>query len=271
MNPLAQVFGSSIGKKFLMAVTGFILVGFVLVHMIGNLQIFLSPEAINAYAHHLHTLPAPVLWGFRAFLLLTVIVHVWVAIVLTRENRAAKRALAPTRRVQASYASRTMIMSGLILLSFIVFHILHFTVRVVPENYNETVGYVATPVGHDSIPSFDVFTMMVAGFSNPLISLFYIIGMGLLCMHLTHGVSSMFQTLGVRNEGSRYTLNKAAATYGWIIFLGFASIPAGIMVSQYTAVDLVDMEHYDAHRGVVTDKHEMAHAQEALPTEEPSH
>lgn len=214
-----------------MALSGMVLVAFVLVHMLGNLQFFLGPEAINSYAHQLHSLPPVILWGFRLFLLISVGVHVWMAVLLTRENRAARPEKYKVKaRVQASYASRTMPMTGLILLAFIIFHILHFTVRVVPENYNETIGLAKITYNGSEIETFDVYSMMVAGFSNIWISLFYIIAVGLLCLHLSHGVSSMFQSVGLRNQRWRAILDRAALVYGWGIFLGFASIPIAVLV-----------------------------------------
>lgn len=260
MNPITQVFGTSIGKKYLMALTGLGLVAFVLIHMVGNLQIFLGPDAINAYAYKLHSLPPVVLWGFRAGLLLLIVVHVWTAIMLTRENRAARKVAGEIKPVQATYASRTMPITGFILLFFIIFHILQFTVRVVPEDYNATVPYVPTEIGYNTIEVFDVFTMMVAGFSSWWISAFYLLGMGLLCLHLTHGVSSMFQSLGFRNESTRYNLNRLALAYGWVIFLGFASIPAGVLVSTKGGPALVDMDHYNTIVEQV--RSEMAHSEE---------
>lgn len=223
----------SLVKKFLMALSGLVLVLFVLGHMLGNAQFFLGPEVINAYAYGLHNLPGSPfsIWGIRLFLLGSIGVHVWMAILLTLENRSARPDDYAARKNQAAtYASRTMPMTGLILLSFIIFHILHYTTRIVPEPYNETIGMSAIEVGHAKIMAFDVYAMMVRGFSSPGVSLFYIIATGLLCMHLNHGVSSMFQSLGVRNESWRYRLNCAAKVFGWIIFLGFAAIPASVVL-----------------------------------------
>ena len=221
---------SSLTKKYLMALSGLILVGFVLIHMLGNLQFFLGPQALNTYAYKLHTLPPIVLWGFRAFLLLSVAIHVWMAVLLTRENHAARpKRYAVASRVQSSYAARTMPMTGFILLSFIIFHILQFTVRVVPENYEETLPPATVHYQDTTIETFDVYAMMVAGFSNKWISLFYLLSMGLLCLHLSHGVSSLFQSLGLRNERWRRILDNTANVYGWFIFLGFAAVPFSVL------------------------------------------
>ncbi len=223
----------SLIKKYLMALSGLVLVLFVLGHMAGNLLFFAGPEAINAYAYNLHNMPGdPVtLWVIRLFLLGAVAVHVWMAVLLTKENRAARPDTYLDKKSRAStYAARTMPMTGLILLAFIVFHILQFTVRIVPENYEQTIGESMVTIGFTQLAFFDVYAMMVKGFSSPLIVIFYIVAVGLLCLHLTHGVSSMFQSIGFRNELWRPRLRALALVYGWVIFLGFASIPASVMI-----------------------------------------
>lgn len=215
-----------------MAISGLVLVLFIIGHMLGNLQFFMGPEVINAYAYHLHHLPgAPItLWLIRGSLFTFLAIHVWMAVLLTKENRAARpESYLGQKTNVASYASRTMPITGVLILAFIVFHILQYTTRVVPEHYNDTIGTAAIEVGHVQFEYFDVYAMMVSGFSSPIISLFYIVTMGLLCMHLSHGIASMFQSIGVRNESWRYKLNCLAAIFGWVVFLGFASIPASIL------------------------------------------
>ncbi|CAI8308238.1 MAG: Uncharacterised protein [Opitutia bacterium UBA7350] len=236
-------FNSTIGRKVLMAVTGLVLVLFVMGHMLGNLQIFLGAEVINAYAYKLHhVLPTPALWGIRLFLLLCVGVHVWMAVLLTLASRRARPAgYAVKRVVQATYAARTMRMSGIILLAFIFFHLAHFTTRSVPGmEYNDErvlspneVSLVkhgqAVMKDGEKVTTFNVHDMMVAGFENGLVSAFYILATGLLCLHLVHGVSSMFQTLGLRNATWLPRLNYIARFYGWAVFLGFAIIPIAVL------------------------------------------
>ncbi|PXA03091.1 succinate dehydrogenase [Coraliomargarita sinensis] len=238
-SPLCKFVQSTIGRKILMALTGLVLVLFVMGHMLGNLQIFLGAEVINAYAYKLHhVMPTAALWAIRLFLLASVAVHIWAAISLTLDNKKARPSnYAENRRVQATYASRTMRISGFILLAFIIFHIAHYTARVVPGMlYDESIENSVTQVplvkggeivqknGHD-VMTFNVNDMMVAGFQVWWVSAFYIIATGLLCMHLAHGVSSMFQTLGLRNKEWRKRLNLVAVAYGWIVFIGFAVIP----------------------------------------------
>jgi succinate dehydrogenase / fumarate reductase cytochrome b subunit len=228
-----------IGRKILMALTGLVLVLFVMGHMLGNLQIFLGADVINAYAYKLHhVLPAPALWGIRLFLLACISIHIWMAVLLTLANRKARpQDYAEKKVVQATYSSRTMRMSGVILLAFIIFHIAHFTVRSVPGMQYEKVGVIepievplvkhGEVVLHNGavVSTFNVNDMMVSGFQVWWVSAFYIIATGLLCMHLTHGVSSMFQTVGLRNKLWRKRLDRIALIYGWVVFLGFASIP----------------------------------------------
>jgi len=243
MGALRNFVQSTIGRKVLMALTGLVLVLFVMGHMLGNLQIFLGAEVINAYAYKLHhQLPTLALWAIRLFLLATIAVHIWTAVTLTIDNRKARpERYDNDKPIQASYSSRTMRMSGIILLAFIIFHIAHFTVRSVPGMQYEEPG-VITPtevplVKHGEavlkngkqVPTFNVHDMMIDGFQVWWVSAFYIIATGLLCMHLTHGVSSMFQSIGLRNKMWRERLDKFALAYGWIVFLGFAIIPVAVL------------------------------------------
>ncbi len=251
MNAFFRFTKSTIGRKVLMALTGLVLVLFVMGHMLGNLQIFLGADVINAYAYKLHNvLPAAALWGIRLFLLACVGIHIWAAVSLTLDNRRARpERYAKDRVVQATYASRTMRMSGVILLAFIIFHLAHYTARVVPgKDFNEVIvgklngevynAPILVPLvkhGEQAIENgkpvmtFNVNDMMVVGFQVWWVSAFYIIATGLLCLHLAHGVSSMFQTLGLRNKDWRKRLDLAASAYGWVVFLGFAIIPLAVM------------------------------------------
>ena len=214
------------GKKYIMAITGLVLVGFVIAHLIGNLQIFLGPEALNRYGHFLQTTPE-LLWPARIFLLVMVALHIVAAIALTRENRAARPVpYAHYEVVAASYASRTMFMSGLIVLVFIIYHLLHFTVQV-PQINLTGQDFRAL---EDVKQRHDVYGMMVTGFSNPLVSGFYVLGMALLCLHLSHGISSLFQSLGLSNRAYGEFLDKLAVAAAIIIFIGYVSIPAAVLM-----------------------------------------
>ena len=209
-----------------MALSGLVLAGFVFVHMLGNLQLFLGQEALNAYAYKLQSIPA-ILWGFRLFLLLAILVHVLTAISLVRENRAARpNSNAEEKFVQATLASRSMGLTGSLLFAFIVFHVLHYTVRVTHPEYQD-MHYVLEQNGKKV---HDVFTMIVAGFTEKWISATYIVCMAMLCLHLTHGVSSLFQTIGIRNTAWKSRLDGIAIAYGWIIFIGFISVPMAVLM-----------------------------------------
>ena len=224
MNLLGSLFHSSIGKKFLMASTGLVLVGFVAGHLLGNLQIFLPPAKINAYAHFLESLGAG-LWLIRLFLLACVTLHIWLAFKLTAENRVARPQDYEVEHVnRATLASRVMLRSGVVVLVFLVYHLLHFTFRLQHPEWSEPTFRLA-----DNLFVRDVHTMMVAGFSNGWISSFYLLGTGLLAYHLHHGLVSMFQTLGLKNERWTTGLERAALAGCWLYFLGNAAIPLSIL------------------------------------------
>ncbi|MBK1878157.1 succinate dehydrogenase cytochrome b subunit [Pelagicoccus mobilis] len=218
MNILNALFKTSLGKKVIMAVTGLILVGFVIGHLVGNLQIFSPPEKINAYAHFLQSLGGA-LWAIRGFLLLTVVLHIWSAISLVLENKAARGAegYAGQKTLRASFASRTMKWSGLIVLAFIIYHILHFTTK-------HAYGPELFMVDLHGEQVLDVHTMMVLGFQKPLVSIFYLVAIALLSIHLSHGISSMFQSVGLRTRAWSNCLNKIAVIVSVLYFLGNAAI-----------------------------------------------
>src|ERR1051326_475943 len=189
---ISNFYHSSVGKKMIVAVTGIVLILFVIGHLLGNLQIYLGPEWINGYSQHLHDL-GPLLWLIRIFLLATVIIHIYVTIRLAIDNRRARpEAYIQKHNVKATFASRHMVMSGLIVLAFIIYHLAHFTVRVTDRRF---ALLKLDPSGH-----YDVYSMMVYGFQNPYVSAFYVIGLFLLTLHLSHGSSSFFQSLGFNNQ-----------------------------------------------------------------------
>ena len=234
MKVITNIFGTSLGKKYIMAVTGCGLFLFVIGHLIGNLQIFLGPEAINRYGHFLQNLGEG-LWLVRGGLLAMIALHIWSAIKLTAENRAARPvAYGEYKPVGSSFASRTMMMSGLIVFTFIIYHLLHYTVRVKAINFTGVDFHdpsFAEPIkGTVDLHRHDVYRMMIVGFSNIWVSLFYVLGVGLLCLHLSHGASAMFQSLGWKNKVYGPCLDKGARVLAVIIFLGYISIPAAILL-----------------------------------------
>jgi succinate dehydrogenase / fumarate reductase cytochrome b subunit len=227
MNLITGLFQSSLGKKFIMAVTGAVLFLFILFHMLGNLQVFLGPEHINAYADFLQS-NVEILWPARIFLLLAVGFHIWAAVTISLENRAARPtgyAGDPVPRA-ASYASRTMLMSGLIVLCFIVYHLLHFTAQVPGINLTGQDFKLL----HDAKGRHDVYRMMVVGYSSPWVAGFYVLGMALLCLHLSHGIGAMFQSLGLKTEAYAPVLDRSAKALAWIIFIGNCSMPIAVLL-----------------------------------------
>jgi len=225
---------SSIVKKILMSLTGLVMVGFVFIHMLGNLQMFQGPDAINEYAHFLKTLPMPLLWGFRLVLIISVGVHVWMAILLTKDNRTARPDhYLKISRVQATLSSRTMGISGSFILFFIVFHILHFTTRVIFPEYQDEAYY--TVLNQRAV--FNVYQMVVSSFQIFWVVAFYVIAMLFLSLHLRHAVWSMFQTLGWANAKVRPWLKHFALTYALIIFVGFVSIPIAAYSGYLPSID----------------------------------
>lgn len=222
MKVLTHFYRSSIGKKIIVASTGIILIVFVIGHLLGNLQIFIGPDWINGYSEHLREL-GPILWLIRIFLLVTVITHIYVTIQLAIENRRARpNAYIAKQYVKATFASRHMVMSGLIVLAFIIYHLAHFTVRVTDPRFGLLK---ADPLGH-----YDVYSMMVYGFQNYYVSAFYVLGLFLLALHLSHGSSSFFQSLGFNDKKMTPRLALGGRIFAWLIFIGYSSIPIAVLL-----------------------------------------
>jgi succinate dehydrogenase / fumarate reductase, cytochrome b subunit len=221
MNPLISFFRSSIGKKWIVALTGLVLIGYVIGHLIGNLQIFSADKSkINEYGAFLHSLGG-LLWAVRIFLLACFVLHIVTTILLVKQNSAARpQDYAKVKRVQASPAGRTMIWSGLVVLCFVIYHILHFTTHTTRPEFATL---------DDAAGRHDVYQMVVLGFQNPFASGFYILGMFLLCMHLSHGFGSFFQTLGLNSKKSAPWLVNGGRVLAWLIFIGYVSIPISVM------------------------------------------
>ncbi len=213
---LIQLFRSSVGRKLFMACSGLILVGFLTTHLLGNTTLFAGSAAINTYAEHLHKL-GPVLWIFRLGLLGALLIHVTFGIWLTLQNRASKPMGYAKKTTQSTtLAAETMIYSGLTLLAFIVYHLLHFTLRKVgldPSLFRNAVGQV------------DVFRMVVLSFQKWPLALLYAGGLTALFLHLSHGISSIFQTLGACNEHLLPLLRRAGIVTALILLVGYLSIP----------------------------------------------
>ena len=220
MSSIPALYHSTLGKKYLMAVTGVGLFGFVIVHMIGNLQVFLGPDALNAYAVFLKSKPT-LLWGMRTGLFAIVFLHILTAVQLTLRNRAARpEKYHSGRPYKATFASRTLVLSGLVLFAFIVYHLMHFTMGLVDPGYLEL---------RDAKGHHDVYRMTILGFSHPGVSAFYIAAMALLCLHLSHGVGSTFQSLGFKNKSTGVWIDRVSKTLAALIFLGNTSMPLAVL------------------------------------------
>lgn len=230
MGRLARLYHSTLGKKAIVAVTGILLFGFVAGHMLGNLKAFTGTGAdgvphIDEYAHFLRVAGAPllphgaVLWSVRIVLLAALVLHVALAIQLALGNRAAR----PIRYQQhvfvaSTRAARSMMVTGIALLVFIVLHILHFTTGTID----------ITPVVPET-----VYANIYYAFGVWFIALFYVLAMAVLALHLYHGVWSLFQTLGLDNPDRNRGLRMFAIAAAVVLFLGFCAVPvlffAGVM------------------------------------------
>ena len=222
-NPVATLWGTMVGKKVVMAVTGAVLVAFVVGHMLGNLKIFLGAEAIDTYAVFLRTMGEPLvpysvlLWVVRIVLLTCVALHITAAVQLTRMNWAARPEGYDTKQsIATTYAARTTRWSGVILVLFIVYHLLHLT--------GGRVGFRAGEFQHLS-----VYHNVVTGFSVWYVALFYVVAMACLCLHLDHGIWSALQTLGWNDARTTPLFRALSRVTALAVFAGFISVPVAVL------------------------------------------
>jgi succinate dehydrogenase / fumarate reductase cytochrome b subunit len=219
----ARYLRSSIGAKHVMAVTGLLLLLFALVHMLGHFQMFGGRDMYNAYAHFLQEL-WEVKWPIRAGLLALVVIHVATAAWLVAGNRAARPvAYAVYRPVVSRRAGRTMILSGLVVLVFLIFHILHFTLGEIQPAYFHVL---------DAKQRWDAYSMYVHAFTNPALYATYLVGMALLGAHLGHGAASWLQSLGLRHP--KYPADKLGPIIGIVLFVGFMVPPTAVLAGIVT-------------------------------------
>ncbi len=228
MISLWRMLNSTVGKKYLMALSGAGLFLFASGHMIGNLQLFLGPEALNRYAHFLQSL-GEILWVIRLGLLGLIVLHIGSALMLTLENKAARPADYSHGKppFAASLASRTMLGGGVLVALFVVYHLLHYTVCLKAVNFTGIdFAHLTDPeTGHH-----DVYAMVLYGFNVWYVSLFYIVSVGFLCLHLSHGASAMFQSLGLRSHAWWPVISKGAMIWSVILFLGYAVVPGSVLL-----------------------------------------
>jgi len=233
MNLLLRPVQSSLGSKYLMAITGLGLVGFVIIHMIGNLLIFAGRDALNSYAQFLKS-NGELLWLARGGLFLFFVVHIAVALRLSWKNSAAR----PMRyfkedTIEATLASRYMLLTGLVLLAFAIYHIAHFTLGIVSTangtNYHELLQYRPNEPTRQ-----DVYAMVISSFKNPVITGTYLIAMVFLWLHLWHGVYSMFQSLGITNPRFQKLIRGLGPVVSTIVLIGNCSIPLSVYLGLVT-------------------------------------
>lgn len=218
---------SSIGSKALMALSGAALLGFVFMHMAGNLLVFAGPDALNTYAHNIKGMGA-LLWVARLGLLGAVVAHVAVAFKLYMANREAR----PMRyqyqdNSQTTITGRTMIVSGSMLAAFIIYHLLHYTLGVVGAETFAGNNLTTIPNVAEQVP--DAYKMVTAGFSQPVVVGVYVVAMLLLGSHLSHGVASLFQSLGLNNTRFRPLVKQAGFAVAGLLTVGNISMPVAVL------------------------------------------
>ena len=217
-------FTSSVGRKAIMAVTGIILTLFVIGHMLGNLQLFMGEEAINRYARFLRIEP-PLLWTVRLVLLAAVVLHIITGFQLWLENRRARpEKYVAMGTVQATIASRTMIYTGLLVMGFVVYHLLHLTLHALGPQPGG-----GPPAGGSLHGEVNVYRNVVAGFQDPFISILYIVGQLLLYFHLSHGIQSTFQTLGFSHPKYDPAVKRLGYALSFIIVAANISMPIAVL------------------------------------------
>ncbi len=210
---------SSVGRKVLMAGSGLFMVLFVIVHLLGNSSIFVGPDGINAYAEKLHGL-GPFVWVFRLFMLAMLGIHLLFGILVTLDNWSANPDKYKVKKMlKATFAGETMIWTGALLLVFIVYHLLQFTVRITPD----------VVLGEDAKGRFDVFTMVTSSFRHTPIVAIYVAAMVTLFLHLSHGIQSIFQTIGWNNDKTLPTYTRLGQLLAVVFLLGYSAIPVLIL------------------------------------------
>ena len=220
MSEFSAAMKSSIGSKVIMALTGLGLILFVIIHMTGNLQMFLGQEAMNNYAVTLRKVPL-LLWIARLGIISFFVFHVFDGVRLKMQNRAARpQGYVRPNTVRASFASRTMVVSGLLILGFLIYHLLHFTLGVTDP---------ARFAMHDAQGRHDVYNMVVFGFQNVFVAGGYVLAIVLLFSHLSHGAASWLQSLGWHHPKINTLAEIIAPAVTWLVCLGFISVPLGVI------------------------------------------
>lgn len=222
---------SSLGKKYIVALTGIVMFLFLAGHLAGNLLVFIGRDAFNGYALFLHHAAHGMgVWVARAVLLGSIVLHVAATISLTRANRAARQQYECKNTIQASKSSRIMMWSGLTILAFVIYHLLHFTIRAA-NDYGSYIDHDFQAKTGELRP--DAWRMVIEGFSWFPAVFFYVLALSLLCSHLSHGVSAVFQTLGFRSKRASTLIKGAGTVYAYGLWLGFVSIPIAVYFFRF--------------------------------------
>lgn len=212
---------TTLGKKFLMSLTGLIAVLFLIAHLASNLLVFVGQESLNSYAAGLREF-GPGLWVARLILIIAAITHIWLGLKLKAENNASRPiSYSKKQYTKATPASRMMWLTGLVILAFLAYHLAHFTFLLTNPEFQQLV---------DSKGRLDVYSMVIIGFSNVWVSIFYVIALALTSHHLSHGIQSMFQSVGVNNARYQRRLKTIAIVVSTLLFIGFSSIPLAILL-----------------------------------------
>jgi succinate dehydrogenase / fumarate reductase cytochrome b subunit len=225
MRRVVSLYRSSVGKKILMAFTGFLWFGFLIGHMAGNLKAFQGADTFDEYAHHLRVFGEPILpekgflWAFRAVMLAAFVVHAWLAWETSRQSwDARKTKYTKQKNLNFDFASGLMRWGGVLILTFVVFHILHMTTGQAHPQFIEGAAY----------------QNLVVGLGNPWVSGFYVLAMVAVGLHLYHGLWSLFQTVGADHPKYAHLRRPVAVVFALVVFLGFISIPVSVLAGIVT-------------------------------------
>ncbi len=214
---------STVGRKILMAITGFFLILFLCVHLLGNSFIYF--DLINTYGERLHSLP-PLVFAARIGMVILFAIHIYLGITMTLENNAARpQAYTVKKSLRATFAGKTMIWTGLVIAAFLIYHILHFAMKIT----NPDISHGIDMHGRD-----DVFQMIVLSFKNICIAGTYVVALIAVFLHLFHGTQSFVQTFGLNSDASIPVVEKTGKGIAFILFLGYVSIPVAIILGILT-------------------------------------
>ncbi len=211
-----------VGRKIVMSITGLALISYVFIHLLGNISLFSGPDGINAYAKMLHSL-GPFLWAVRVIMAAALGLHMVFGIQLTLENRRSRSdKYAVNKHLSATVAGKNMIWTGLLIALYLGYHLLHFTLQVITPEFSASRNL-------DALGRPDIFSMVLFNFRNVVVSVVYVMAMAAVGLHISHGLQSMVQTLGLNNERTLPVMVKISAAAAFVLFLGYAAIPAGII------------------------------------------